>query len=84
MADNLIRCRDCDGMMSKQAWTCPKCGAPNLEARKKVVFPIIILIVVLVILWIFNEFYTSPLKWKEVEEKEKALKQYKSESIEEY
>ena len=82
MAGNLIRCRDCDSMMSKQAWTCPKCGAPNLEARKKVTFPIIVLIVVLVILWIFNEFYTTHLKWKEVEELEKQLP--KSESIEEY
>ena len=64
-------------MISKYAWTCPKCGAPNFVARKKVIF----LFVVLAILWIFSRFYSTYLKWKDVEKKENELRQLESEAI---
>ena len=64
-------------MISKNAWTCPKCGAPNFLARKKVIF----LVVVFAILWISYEFYSTYLKWKDVEKKENELRQLESEAI---
>ena len=50
-------------MISKNAWTCPKCGAPNLVARKKV----ITIAMVLALLWIFYQFYSAYQDWKGAE-----------------
>ncbi len=67
----LIHCRDCGEVMSKNAWTCPKCGAPNFDHRRKALMPFAAIIVLAVVLYGVYKGVDLYFKHKDLAERER-------------
>ena len=69
----LTYCKDCGEVMSKNAWTCPKCGAPNVAHRRKVLMPYAVLIVLAVVLYGVYKGVDLYFRHQELDEKERLM-----------
>lgn len=74
---SLTLCRDCGECMSKNAWTCPKCGAPNAAHRRKVLLPIAVLICLAVIGYFVKEWIEIYYEDMRLSERERLLQEWK-------
>ena len=77
-SSNLTLCKDCGEGMSKNAWTCPKCGAPNVACRRKVLLPIALLICLVVIGYFVKEWIGIYYENMRLSEKERLLHEWES------
>ena len=78
VSGNLTLCKDCGEYVSKNAWTCPKCGAPNAAHRRKILLPIAVLICLAVIGYFVKEWIEIYYEDMRLSEKERLVHEWES------